>query len=79
MKVKSEVIARTIVLFLALINQFLVMIGKNPIPYSDSAIYEVVSYLFMGAAAIASWWKNNSFTPKAIKADEFLKQLKESE
>lgn len=78
MKANAETIARTVVLFLALINQFLVMTGKNPIPYADSEIYEVISYLFMGAAAIVSWWKNNSFTPEAIEADKVMKELKEN-
>lgn len=29
------------------------------------------------ALALVSWWKNNSFTPEAIEADDFLCQLKE--
>ena len=29
------------------------------------------------ATALVSWWKNNSFTPEAIEADDFLCQLKE--
>lgn len=78
MKANAETITRTVVLFLALINQFLVMTGKNPIPYADSEIYEFISYLFMGAAAIISWWKNNSFTPEAIEADKVMKELKEN-
>lgn len=78
MKANAETIARTVVLFLALVNQFLVMTGKNPIPYADSEIYEVISYLFMGTAAIISWWKNNSFTPEAIEADKVMKELKEN-
>lgn len=76
MKPNAETIARTVVLFIALINQFLLMTGKNPIPYSDSAIYEVISYLFTGVAAIVAWWKNNSFTKEALEADEVLKELK---
>ena len=76
MKPKAETIARTVVLFLALINQFLVMTGKNPIPYADSEIYEFISYMFTGVAAIISWWKNNSFTPAALEADEVMKKLK---
>ena len=31
------------------------------------------------AAALVSWWKNNSFSPNAIQADRFLKSLKEGE
>ena len=28
-------------------------------------------------AALVNWWKNNSFTPEAIKADGYLEQLRE--
>ena len=76
MKPNAETIARTVVLFLALVNQFLLMTGKNPIPYADSEIYEFISYLFTGVAAIISWWKNNSFTTAAIEADKLMKELK---
>ena len=27
-------------------------------------------------AAVWSWWKNNSFTKEAIKADEYLEDLR---
>ena len=76
MKPNAETIARTVVLFLALVNQFLLMTGKNPIPYADSEIYEFISYLFTGVAAVITWWKNNSFTPAAIEADKLMKELK---
>ena len=26
---------------------------------------------------LVNWWKNNSFTPEAIKADGYLEQLRE--
>ena len=29
------------------------------------------------AAALVSWWENNSFTPEAIEADGYLNQLKQ--
>ena len=28
-------------------------------------------------SALVGWWKNNSFTPEAIKADGYLEQLRE--
>ena len=30
-------------------------------------------------AALVNWWKNNSFTPEAIKADGYLEQLREKQ
>lgn len=32
---------------------------------------------FTVGAALAAWWKNNSFTPEAIEADDFMTRLKQ--
>lgn len=79
MKISSGTIARTIVLVLALINQALAIMGKGTIDIADDTIYQLCS---LGATVITSavaWWKNNSFTQAAKKADEALKQLKSKE
>lgn len=76
MKIKTETIIRTICLILALANQFLVAFGKRPLPITDEQINVLVSTLITIAVAMWSWWKNNSFTKEAIKADEYLAQLK---
>lgn len=78
-KVSSETIIRTIILALALINQALTSSGKNPLPFADETLYE---FLTLGVTVIASawaWWKNNSFTKNAIKADKVLHELKAGE
>lgn len=66
-------IARTIILALAIINNALAIAGKSPLPISNEEVTEVVSFVFATAAALAAWWKNNSFTQKAIEADETFK------
>lgn len=66
-------IARTIILALAIINNALAIAGKSPLPISNEEVTEVVSFVFTTAAALAAWWKNNSFTQKAIAADETFK------
>ena len=76
MKVSGQTIARTTVLFIALINQILAIIGFNPLPLSDNSVYETVSIIFTAAAALRAWWKNNSFTSEALKADELLSEIK---
>lgn len=76
MKTKAETIARTVVLALALLNQLLAIFGKEQLPIAEDNIYQLVSILFTIGAAIWSWWKNNSVTQNAIKADEYLKELK---
>lgn len=42
-----------------------------------AALEQLVSTGLTIATALVSWWKNNSFTPEAIEADDFLCQLKE--
>ena len=76
MKVSGQTIARTAVLFIALMNQILVLFGINPLPFSDNEVYETVSLVCTAAASLWAWWKNNSFTQSAIKADEYLEEMK---
>lgn len=73
--VSASTVARTIFLALSLINMILTGLGKNPLPFAEDAIYEVVTVLWTFVASAIAWWKNNSFTKNAIKADETLKEL----
>lgn len=79
MKVKTETIIRTICLFIALINQLLVATGRQPIPFTDEETYRNVSTLITAIIAIWAWWKNNSFTAPAIKADEYMEKLRKEQ
>lgn len=79
MKVKTETIVRTIILVVALVNQILTAVGKNPLPFSESEMYEGLTAVVTIAASIWAWWKNNSFTKAAINADEYMHELKERE
>ncbi len=71
-KITAGTIARTICLALALINQVLVMTGHSIIPIEDGTVEVLVTNIATIAAALAAWWKNNSFTLKAIAADKQL-------
>lgn len=73
MKVSKETIARTVVLAVSLLNVLLNAFGKNPLPFSDDEVYTAVSTVVAVVASLAAWWKNNSFTAAAVKADEVLK------
>lgn len=75
--ISKDTIIRTIVLLIALINQVLTTLNINPLPFSDEEVYGIVSTLVMTIASVWAWWKNNSITKNAIKADEYLKTLKE--
>lgn len=75
-KVSVETIVRTIVLAVTLLNQVLTMLGKNPLPFAEDELYALLTTAATVAATLWAWWKNNSFTPAAIKADEYLSELK---
>ena len=74
--VSKDTIARTIILAVALINQILVVLCINPLPFAEEELYNIISTIATAAAALWTWWKNNSFTPEAIQADKYLNELK---
>lgn len=76
-KISAATLARTAVLALALTNQLLSACGKPVLPIESAAVEQLVSTGFTIGAALASWWKNNSFTTEAIEADSYLCQLRE--
>ena len=73
MKISAGTIARTIILIVALANQILTAMGKNVIDVSDDTINTFISTAFTVGASLVAWWKNNSFTKKAIEADATFK------
>ncbi len=75
--VKAGTVARTVCLFLALVNQILSATGHAVLPIEDSLVEAFITAGFTIAAALWAWWKNNSFTAPAIKADNYLKEMKE--
>lgn len=79
MKIKTETIIRTIVLVLALVNQVLAIYGKDKIPITEDEIYQLITLVFTICSSIWAWWKNNSFTQPAIKADEYMEQLRKNQ
>ena len=78
-KVSCGTLVRTVVLLVALVNQILTMLDENPLPFSKEEAYAILTNAATIAATIWSWWKNNSFTKSAVKADAYLKRLKEGE
>ena len=76
MKIKVETIIRTVTLALALVNQILTSTGHSVIPVSDDQIAEGISLAFTVGASLWAWWKNNSFSQAAIRADLTLDALR---
>lgn len=72
-------IARTLILALALINQILTASGHSIIAVSDDDINTLITTGFTVVSALIAWWKNNSFTRPALKADEVMREEKQCE
>lgn len=75
MKISRATIIRTVLLLVAIINAVLQILGKETLPFTDEEIGEAVSAIFLIVTTISAWWKNNSFTKNAIKADEYKSKL----
>ena len=76
LNVTAGTIARTIILALALVNQILTATGHGIINISDDDVNTLISTIFTVVSAVAAWWKNNSFTQSALKADEVMREDK---
>ena len=79
MKITKGTIVRTILILMVIANFILKKLGIDIIPLDENAVLEFVEGAIEIAIILVGFWKNNSFTPKAIKADAFLKKLRESE
>ncbi len=79
MKVKKDTIIRTVILVIALVNTVLNACGKNTLPFTDEEASTFISAMFTAVASIVAWWKNNSFTENAIKADEYKDSLNDTD
>lgn len=76
MKPTKETIIRTVLLALTIINSFLSLFGKSPLPIDDETVTQLVSLILTTVAAVVAWWKNNSYSQAALEADIVMHMLK---
>lgn len=67
-------IIRTLVLVVALVNQFLVSFGLYEIPGTAEEQTAFLSTAFTFVTAVIAWFKNNYITSKGKKQKEVLKR-----
>lgn len=79
MKISKGTIIRTIALAVVLLNLLLKALGKPLIDFDEGSALVWLEYIIEVAVILVTFWKNNSFSEYAIKADEFLQQLKAEE
>ncbi|PGZ96932.1 phage holin [Bacillus pseudomycoides] len=65
---------RTIVLFIALLNQFLVSAGLYEIPGTEEQQTALISAVFTFVAAVIAWFKNNYVTAKGKQQKQVIEQ-----
>lgn len=75
---KQSAIVRLVVLVILIINQTLITLGYEPLPFSDEQIYEAVSIVALTVGAIYVWWKNNNVTEEALSGQAEVERLKEA-
>lgn len=76
-RISPATIARTATLILALTNQVLSASGKPILPIESATLEQLVTAGITVGASLWAWWKNNSFTSGAIRADEFMQNLRD--
>lgn len=74
-------VVRTVLLFIALINQGLIMFGKPVLPIDEDQVtsladtlYRAGSMIFTIVTTLVAWFKNNYVTSKGQLQKETLKQ-----
>ncbi|TWM32461.1 hypothetical protein CHCC14821_0652 [Bacillus paralicheniformis] len=74
-------VVRTVLLFIALVNQTLIMFGKAALPISEDQVNTLADALYLAGSAaftiitsVVAWYKNNYVTDKGKQQKEVLKQ-----
>ncbi|MGM9526335.1 MAG: phage holin [Peptococcaceae bacterium] len=60
-KEQIAMLVRTAVLFIALLNQLLMVFGYSILPISEEEFGELFTALFTVVTALWAWWKDNSW------------------
>ncbi|MCY8271267.1 phage holin [Bacillus sonorensis] len=74
-------VIRTVLLFIALVNQTLIMFGKSALPINEDQVNTLADTLYLAGSTIftivttvVAWFKNNYVTGKGKQQKEVLKQ-----
>lgn len=74
--VRKGTVLRSIAFVIVLVNMGLKYAGKSPIDISEYQVLGALEMIASAAVLITSFWKNNSFSEYAKKADFYLAFLK---
>lgn len=74
--ISKGTIVRTIMLVIVIVNLILKACDKPLIDVEEHTLFYWLEVILEIAVIITTFWKNNSFSKAAIRADDFLKKLK---
>ena len=78
-KPSAGTLARLICLVLAAVNQvFLLKTGHSLLPIESGKLEPWITTGLTFAASAWAYWKNNSWTPEAIEADDTMHTMKKN-
>lgn len=77
MKIKVSTIARIGALIVALANQCLALLGRDVLPFTDNAAYQIITIIATVVIAIINAWKNNDITRVARTSGKIFNALKD--
>ena len=70
--VKVGTWVRLVLLIVSFVNLGLALAGKGEINVNGENLYTIFSFAFSVLIGVLNYWKNNSFTIAAQKADEYF-------
>lgn len=74
-KATRNAIIRGIVTMILFINMVLTAMGKNPIPFDETAVTEWLSIGLSGLSILWSWYKDAPVTKKGKKVQEYKESI----
>lgn len=76
--IPAQVYVRWILAVILSINSILTFLDVNPIAYSETQIYEVVTVILNVIILFVNTYKNNSTSKEALVSDMIMRSLKSS-
>ena len=73
--INAGTLTRTILLWLAILNQISTALHLNPLPLDDNTVSTIITTVF----ALWAWWKNNDFTHAAKEGTKVTQALKQGQ
>lgn len=77
MKIATGTIVRTAMMIIAIVNTFCSMVGFTTIDIDENTLYTIVTCVFDVVTLVVVWWKDNSFSKRALALEEIKKAMKE--